>query len=422
MASRRVVLGNFLRVSSVTKVEIYSLGLGQRVGQWVACKRAVPVCFVKTAQWLRKAGTAGGACWIRDDAKAQVEALGLHGMPSPWSTRTPIRADQTGLRGRDSRDLSKPLVPEDDRFVPKGPAVHNASPETPMASVFGEIPAGADLHVGIEGFSLPPVAPAKTWQGRAGQGRARLQGEHCKYGRGLAMRQPTAQVGRTGERAHGAVPVSVQGRRESGCVGGFLDRMSMETVVQRRGQATAEFQRRRNQVRAAMYTYTCHVSTYCAMHDFFFFFFFFFFFYYYYYYYYYYHHMVVWHVLCNSRRRLLARHHHHSAHRSAWPRGGDQALPASTKGAPVCLQLPNRSSRPARRCSLPRRAASARRLARAHPEPYEAFAARLKHSCHVSDTRLGTPPFPAALFPIPSLPSRLVTRPSSHPSPVAACR
>ncbi|KAJ6192417.1 hypothetical protein J3E72DRAFT_273179 [Bipolaris maydis] len=99
-------------------------------------------------------------------------------MPSPWSTRTPIRADQTGLRGRDSRDLSKPLVPEDDRFVPKGPAVHNASPETPMASVFGEIPAGADLHVGIEGFSLPPVAPAKTWQGRAGQGRARLQGEH----------------------------------------------------------------------------------------------------------------------------------------------------------------------------------------------------------------------------------------------------
>ncbi|KAH7556224.1 hypothetical protein BM1_06750 [Bipolaris maydis] len=151
--------------------------LGQRVGQWVACKRAVPVCFVKTAQWLRKAGTAGGACWIRDDAKAQVEALGLHGMPSPWSTRTPIRADQTGLRGRDSRDLSKPLVPEDDRFVPKGPAVHNASPETPMASVFGEIPAGADLHVGIEGFSLPPVAPAKTWQGRAGQGRA---GPGCK--------------------------------------------------------------------------------------------------------------------------------------------------------------------------------------------------------------------------------------------------
>ncbi|KAF5849174.1 hypothetical protein GGP41_006056 [Bipolaris sorokiniana] len=143
------------------------LHLGQRVGQWVACKRAC-LCFVKTAQWLRKAGTAGGACWIRDDAKAQVEALGLHGMPSPWSTRTPIRADRLGRR--DSQDLSKPHVPEDDRFVPKVPAVHNASPKTPMAGVFGEISAGVDLHVGIEGFSLPPVAPAKTWHGMAGAG------------------------------------------------------------------------------------------------------------------------------------------------------------------------------------------------------------------------------------------------------------
>ena len=177
----------------------------------MACKRAC-LCFVKTAQWLRKAGTAGGACWIRDDAKAQVEALGLHGMPSPWSTRTPIRADRLGRR--DSQDLSKPHVPEDDRFVPKVPAVHNASPKTPMAGVFGEISAGVDLHVGIEGFSLPPVAPAKTWHGMAGAG--------CKASILRNGNVSANSAGRAARReADGAVLVSVQGRRESGCVGRF---------------------------------------------------------------------------------------------------------------------------------------------------------------------------------------------------------
>lgn len=85
-----------------------------------------------------------------------------------------------------------------------------------MAGVFGEISAGVDLHVGIEGFSLPPVAPAKTWAWQVPAARRALDGK--------GMRQPTAQVsrGQPGERAHGAVPVSVQGQRESGCVGGCV--------------------------------------------------------------------------------------------------------------------------------------------------------------------------------------------------------
>ncbi|KAF5849175.1 hypothetical protein GGP41_006057 [Bipolaris sorokiniana] len=102
----------------------------------------------------------------------------------------------------------------------------------------------------------------------------------------------------------------------------------------------------------------------------------------------------------SSRPRLLTRHQDYWSTAQPGPEAVTKPYLLGQKGPQVCLQLPNRSSRPARRCLLPRRADSARRLARAHPEPYEAFAACLKHSCHVSDTHLGTSYSPPARPPI----------------------